>query len=71
MAGEGVAGDGVAGEGVVGGVWLEGCAGAVSGYSIPNSGCFNRGRPDTMLCGGIIYLFGCLHVRMCKKCRRR
>ena len=36
-----------------------------------NSGRVNRGRPDTMLCGGgIIYLFGCLRVRMFRKRRR-
>ena len=33
---------------------------------------FDRGRPGTMLCGGsIVYLFGCLHVRIFRQRRRR
>ena len=37
-----------------------------------NSGYFDRGRLDAMLCGrSKIYLFGCLRVRMFKKRGRR
>ena len=44
--------------------WNRGGAGVVGGIQVFNSGCFNRGRPDAMLCGGtIIYLFCCLRVQ--------
>ena len=54
------------------GAWLEGGGwGVAGGIQLFNSGCFNRGRPDAMLCeGSRKYLFGCLRVRMLKMCRR-
>ena len=49
-------------------LWCE----VAGGIQLFNSGCFNRGRPDAMLCGGsIICLFGCLRARMFKKRRHK